>query len=97
MPAAHLLGQSCTGHGCYPPRQNVQASPNVYVNGIPIHRQGDLWAVHCCGSPPNCHTGALVKGSSTVCVNGRQAARVGDPVSCGSRAMQGSGDVYIGG
>lgn len=97
MPAVHLRGQSCTGHQCYPPRQNVQGSPNVYCNGIPVHRQSDLWAVHCCGSPPNCHSGALVKGSATVYANSLQMARVGDPVSCGSTAMQGSGTVYCGG
>jgi uncharacterized Zn-binding protein involved in type VI secretion len=93
MPAAHLKGMICTGHHCYPPRPNVQGSPDVYINGIPEHRQGDLWAKHCCDS---CHSSVLAKGAPNVYVNGKQAARIGDPVACGSRAMQGSNNVFIG-
>ncbi len=96
MPAVHLKGQSCTGHQDYPPRNNLQGSSNVFVNGIPVHRQGDLWSVHCSGNPKNCHSGALAKGSETVYANSLQLARVGDPVSCGSTAMQGSTTVYCG-
>lgn len=33
--------------GCYPPRPNIEASPNVYVNGIAVHRETDGWATHC--------------------------------------------------
>ena len=95
MKAAHLLGMLCTGHGCYPPRPNIQASPNVFVNAIAWHRQGDAWAVHCC--PPPCHASVLAAGSSTVYANGKQVARIGDPVACGSKCMQGSGNVYAGG
>lgn len=98
MPSAHRLGDIGTGHSCYPPRPNVEASPNVFVNGIAWHRQGDAWGVHCCpGSPPPCHAGTLSAGSSTVFVNGKQAARVGDPVSCGSAAAIGSSNVFAGG
>ena len=73
------------------------ASPNVNVNGIPWHRQTDMWAIHCCGVPPVCHSAPLAKGSATVYVNGLQAARMGDPVACGSFAMGGSGNVFAGG
>jgi len=47
MPAVVRLGDICTGHGCWPPRQNIEASPNVFVNGRGVHRLGDAWAVHC--------------------------------------------------
>lgn len=91
MKLAHLKGYICTGHGCWPPRNNIQGSPNVFVNAIPWHRQGDGWSVHCCPcSPPCCHSSVLAAGSSTVYVNGKQAARVGDPVACGSRCLQGN-------
>lgn len=95
MPAVHKLGQQCTGHGCYPPRPNVQASPNVYCEGIAIHRQGDMWGSHCCNA--SCHSSVLAQGSSTVYVNGKQCARIGDPVACGSYAAQGAGTVFAGG
>ena len=46
MPGVAMLGDSCTGHGCYPSRANVQASPDVFCNGRAVHRQGDAWASH---------------------------------------------------
>lgn len=94
LPATRL-GDSCTGHSCYPPRPSVQASPNVFVNGIPWHRQSDAWAVHCCGL--SCHDSVLARGSSTVFVNKLQAGRISDPVACGSAVMTGSADVFAGG
>jgi uncharacterized Zn-binding protein involved in type VI secretion len=95
MPGACRLGDVCSGHGCFPSRPNTSASPNVFVNGIPSHRQSDSWAVHCC--PPPCHGGSLAAGSSTVYVNGLQKGRIGDPVSCGSSVASGSSNVIVGG
>lgn len=94
MPACARLGDICTGHGCYPPRPNVQASPNVYVNGIPVHRDTDAWASHCCDSV--CHSSVLARGSPTVFVNALQCGRIGDPVACGSNIAEGSGNVFVG-
>jgi uncharacterized Zn-binding protein involved in type VI secretion len=89
------LGDKCSGHGCFPPRPNDQASSNVFVNGIGTHRQTDHWPIHCCGD--TCHTSNLAKGSSTVYVNGLQLGRIGDPVACGSAVAQGSPNVFAGG
>lgn len=89
------LNDICTGHGCFPPRPNIQGSPNVFVNGRPAHRVGDAWAAHCCGVP--CHAGTAAKGSSTVFVNGKPLCRVGDDVDCGSKMAQGSPNVFAGG
>ena len=94
MPAAHRLGDFCTGHGCFPTRKNVQASDNVFVNDKGWHRRTDAWATHCCG--PSCHSSVLEKGSSTVFVNDLDAARIGDKVACGSRCLTGSPDVFAG-
>ncbi|WP_294948248.1 PAAR domain-containing protein [Sulfurivirga sp.] len=95
MPAVARLGDSCTGHGCYPPRENTGASSDVFINGRGAHRAGDGWASHCCGPP--CHGGSLAAGSSSVFVNGRALGRVGDPVDCGSAVATGSPDVFAGG
>lgn len=94
QPAARLY-DICTGHGCYPPRPAVSASPNVFVNKRPWHRVGDAWAVHCCG--PSCHASVLAEGSKTVFVNGIPAGRIGDAVACGSAVMTGSSNVGAGG
>lgn len=91
--ANRLATDLCTGHTCWPPRLNDEASPDVFVNGIAQHRQTDHWVVHCC---PPCHDGFLDRGSPTVFVNGLEAGRIGDPVTCGSFIMEGSPNVFIG-
>lgn len=96
MAAAARLGDICSGHGCFPPRTGVSASPNVFINGRPAHRGGDPWNMHCC---PNmgCHPGMVAGGSATVFINGLPAARMGDSVGCGSVIAMGSSNVFIGG
>lgn len=83
-----------SGHDCHSPRNNVQASANVFINKRGVHRVGDLWAPHCC---EGCHTGTTAAGSSSVFVNGQAASRIGDQISCGSVIMTGSANVYAGG
>ena len=96
MAAVTRLGDRCSGHGCYPSRPSTQGSPDVFVNGIAAHRQGDAWAMHGCA---HCipHGGVLARGSKTVFVNGLPVGRIGDPIDCGSRVMEGSVDVFAGG
>lgn len=96
MSGAARLSDLCTGHGCWPSRPNVQGSPDVIVNGRPAHRQGDLWAVHCCPAIPECHSSSLAAGSPVVFTNGRQQGRINDPVACGSKVLTGSPNVFVG-
>ena len=95
MPAAHRLGDWGTGHGCWVPRPNDQASEDVFVDDIGWHRMGDTWPSHCC-PVLGCHPSNMKKGSPTVFVNKKEAARVDDPVVCGSTAMTGSPSVFAG-
>ena len=46
MPEVARKGDIGSGHGCWPPRPNDEGSQDVYVNGIPLHRQGDHWQPH---------------------------------------------------
>lgn len=94
MPAAVRLGDICSGHGCYPSRQNDQGSPDVFVNNLPSHRQGDSWAQHCCPDE-GCHDSVAANGSPNVFVNGKPKCRVGDSVACGSTMVTGSADVIV--
>jgi uncharacterized Zn-binding protein involved in type VI secretion len=91
MPQVVRKGDICTGHGGYPSRENIQGSPDVFVNETPAHRVGDAWAVHCNNS---CHAGNLAQGSSNVFVNDKQLGRVGDLVDCGSKCESGSNNVF---
>ncbi len=92
MPPAVRLSDICTGHGCYPPRPNVTASMDVFVNDRGQHRLADIWAGHCCVV---CHGGVAASGSPNVFVNGRNACRITDAVSCGSFMATGSPNVFI--
>lgn len=94
MPAVARLGDLCSGHAGFPPRPNDQGSPNVFVNGLPVHRQGDHWTIHC---KSGCHDSTLASGSGTVFVNGKAVGRIGDPVACGSVVAEGSDNVFVGG
>lgn len=93
--SAARLGDRCSGHGCWPPRPNAEASSDVFINGIGSHRKGDYWPTHCCGS--SCHDSVLAEGSPTVFVNGKEKGRIGDPVACGSAVIEGSPNVFTGG
>ena len=95
MPAAHRNTDICTGHGCYPPRQNLDGSKNVFVNSLGWHLKGGSWASHCCGD--ECHATKTAEGSSTVFVNSIPVARIGDPLHCGSACGKGSPNVFAGG
>ncbi|WP_116131180.1 PAAR domain-containing protein [Tropicimonas sp. IMCC34043] len=95
MPAVTRRGDMGTGHADWPARASVGGSGDVFVNGIPVHRNGDGWAVHC-NPPGQCHASALAGGSSTVFANGKGGGRVGDAVACGSKVATGSGNVFAG-
>lgn len=98
MPGVCRLGDMSVGHGCWPSRENDQASANVFINGLGGHRQGDHWVTHCCG--PACHDGYLARGSATVFVNGLTLGRIGDPIEGGCNEADfvkgGSADVFAG-
>lgn len=95
MPKVATIGDYCSGHQSYPPRQTNNGSPDVYVNGKGWHRKGDDWLIHCSGH--DCHGAKLAEGSSNVFINSQPAGRFGDPLSCGSAVITGSPDVNCGG
>jgi|7_EtaG_2_1085326.scaffolds.fasta_scaffold36319_3 uncharacterized Zn-binding protein involved in type VI secretion len=95
MPAAHRFGDIGTGHGCWPPRNNSGGSTTVLVNGQGWHRVTDGWPSHCCKK--SCHPGNLAQGSPDVYADNLPVGRVGDPVTCGSKAFGASPNVYANG
>jgi uncharacterized Zn-binding protein involved in type VI secretion len=75
----------------------AEGSPNVFVNGIPWSRQGDVNTPHLLpGEPCPTHTAPIAGGSTTVFVNGRGAGRVGDAISGCTSVAAGSPDVFCG-
>jgi uncharacterized Zn-binding protein involved in type VI secretion len=98
MPKATRLGDIGSGHAChFPPTPSISASPDVYVNGIPIVRQGDAYVPHACPTcPAPLHMRSLSGGSGSIFINGKPAGRIGDAISCGGAADAGSPDVTLG-
>lgn len=86
-------GDLCSGHGAHPARGCIEASPDVFVNGKPVHRVGDKWATHTDGN--DTHDAVLLEGANGVYVNGRPIAMTGCEISCGSETEQGSDDVLV--
>lgn len=86
-------GDVCTGHGGYPSRGCSQGSPDVFVNGLPVHRVGDKWDHHDDGN--GSHDAIMLEGANGVYVNGRPIAMTGCEISCGSKTHQGSDDVLV--
>ena len=86
-------------HHCSTPRRD-QLSPDVFVNGTGISRQGDNNTTHLL--PPNIppcpsHAAGIASGSSTVFVNGKGCGRVGDGISGCTSVAAGSSNVFAGG
>jgi uncharacterized Zn-binding protein involved in type VI secretion len=95
MPAATRIGDADVAHCSGMVR--AAGSGNVFVNGRPWSRQGDVNTVHLLpGSPCPPHAAAISSGSSTVKVNGRGAGRVGDAISGCTSVAAGSGNVFAG-
>jgi len=90
MPAATRVGDADSAH-CSGMVRAV-GSGNVFVNGIPWSRQGDVNTVHLLpGSPCPAHN------ASKVFVNGKGAGRVGDALSGCTSVAAGSSNVFAGG
>jgi uncharacterized Zn-binding protein involved in type VI secretion len=95
MPAVARLGDAgvvhCSGYNI------ATGSPNVFVNGRPAARVGDISSVHLMpGSPCPSHTAPIAVGSGSVFVNGLSLARIGDPLAGCTVIAQGSPDVSAG-
>lgn len=95
MPAVARKGDKGVTH-CSP-YTIADGSPDVNVNNQPVAFEGSKSTSHKvparkCFS----HTATVSKGSTTVFVNGKPIARVGDPLAGCTSIAQGSPDVFAG-
>jgi uncharacterized Zn-binding protein involved in type VI secretion len=97
---ARQSDQFRTGHGCNTISTVTGPSTNVFANGRGVERKGDPSVVHLInsGKKGKCqpHSVKIAAGSSTVFVNGKPIARVGDSIDSGA-ITTGSNDVFAGG
>lgn len=87
------MGEDCCPHGRN--GTNSNGSGNVFVNGQPLHRQGDSGSCNC----PHGGNFSSNSGSGTVFCNGMAVTRVGDDTSCNGcgqsgQHTSGSGNVF---
>lgn len=96
MPAVTRVGDADIPH-CSP-MTRAMGSPNVFVNGMPVSRQGDINTTHLLtASPCVPHVAPITLGSTTVKVNGMGIGRVGDALTACTAVGQGSPNVFAGG
>lgn len=98
MPAvARQNDQFRTGHAGDSVSSLTSPSTDVFANGIGVERKGDPSAPHWIknGRRWSIHTVNITGGSSTVFVNGKPIARVGDSIDNGA-ITKGSDDVFAG-
>ena len=95
MPAVTRIGDADIAHCSGMTR--AEGSPNVFVNGIALSRQGDNNTGHLLpGVPCPSHSAPIAVGSTTVFVNDKGAGRVGDGISGCTSVAAGSSDVFAG-
>ena len=88
-------GDSISGHDACGGVTIVTSSGNVGAAGSGAARMGDMGSVHGC-KRHSAHPPVIASGSSTISINGKPAARVGDPCNCGSSVVGGAGTVSAG-
>lgn len=96
MPAVTRIGDADVTHCSGMVR--AEGSPNVFVNSIPISRQGDNNTSHLLpGSPCPSHVAPIAIGSTTVFINSKGCGRIGDAISGCTSVAAGSPNVFAGG
>jgi len=96
MPAVTRIGDADTPHCSGMVR--AQGSPNVFINNIPVSRQGDNNTGHLLpGSPCPSHSAPIAVGSTTVFANTKGVGRIGDGISGCTSVAAGSPNVFAGG
>lgn len=99
MPAVVRLGDTSTGHGCFPPTNLVTtAATKSYINGILVGLQDEAsqFSTHTCGNSTHPQNGRFISSGSTKSfIEGKPVARIGDNISCGDACGQGSHNSFL--
>lgn len=94
MPAAARAGDLTNHPGVL---QAVGAVTTVLIGGMPAAVVGTGHACSMPSPPPHPPTPVIPPGSTSVLIQGRPAARLGDITGCGAQIVTGAPTVLIGG
>ena len=96
MPAVTRIGDADVTHCSGMTR--AEGSPNVFVNGIAVSREGDNNTGHLLpGAPCPSHAAPITTGSPTVFINRKGCGRIGDGITACTSVAEGSSNVFAGG
>lgn len=92
------IGDSTTGHSCWPTTNICQGASTMVVQGKSPSRVGDAAVPHTCTRDPYpTHSLVISKGSSSVIYENMPVARIGDDMSCTDIIASGNNTIIIGG
>jgi uncharacterized Zn-binding protein involved in type VI secretion len=99
MPAVSLKGKKSTGHGGFPPTAMISTPvTKTYFNGIlaGVVDPQCKFATHSLGT--TVHPDSIrypSSGASKTYIEGKKAARIGDPLNDGDAIAEGSSNSFI--
>lgn len=96
MPAICRLTDKSTGHGCFPPTPvNGAVAGKTKIEGEFAAMVDSTHPDHSCGTTT--HSARKISdGSSKSFIEGKKAARIGDPINCGDAMGQGASKTFFG-
>jgi uncharacterized Zn-binding protein involved in type VI secretion len=95
MPKVIRVGLDFSQGHCFPPLPATMGSPDLFIGGIPVVRETDLYGLsHNCGQS-NHNMGTAIEGSQTVFNHGLGLHGDSHKISCGDVADNGSTTVFI--
>jgi uncharacterized Zn-binding protein involved in type VI secretion len=99
MPAVSRVGDTSTGHGCFPPT-TMTSSPvqKTFINGSKpgVVDSTCKFSAHSCGTtthPDGARTPTA--GTSKTKIEGYSVARIADPLGCGDIIGEGSPNTFM--
>lgn len=99
MPAVSRVGDTSTGHGCFPPTTMIKSPiKKTYINGvIPGAKDQECqFSAHSCGIVTHPNQGRTpTEGSTKTFIEGYSIARIADPIACGDVIAEGSPNTFV--
>lgn len=99
MPAIAIQGGKSTGHGCFPPTQDIGPyTTSSFFDGKVIQLRGvTKYASHRCGITTHPDSARVIKDiGGTFFLEGKPVAMIGDELTdSGDRVGKGSSDSFI--
>lgn len=96
MPGLSYNNAVTAGHEAWPPTNVIASQAKVFVDGIPVLREGDQIIEHTeIKKPYETHSGTVISRTAKVFVQEIKAAAMADGISCGDTIAQASSKTFV--